>query len=150
GLELPAMRRRAGHRARQPCYTPPMPLPDDELHAAHEQNRRSWNAVTPAHNSHKRDQAGFLRSGGSTLFPDELELLGTITRQRLLQRQCNCVQDALCLAALGAHVTGVDISDAAIELARALSSDSGIAATFERDDVLPWLERTAARGERFD
>src|SRR5690606_40068483 len=36
---------------------------DDELHATHEQNRRSWNAVTPAHNSHKHDQAGFLRGG---------------------------------------------------------------------------------------
>ena len=43
---------------------------------SHEQNRRSWNLVIPAHDSHKRDQAGFLCAGGSTLFPEELELLG--------------------------------------------------------------------------
>ena len=34
----------------------------------HEANRLSWNAATQAHNSHKIDQAGFLRRGGSTLF----------------------------------------------------------------------------------
>jgi len=41
---------------------------DDSFRVTHEQNRRSWNAVTPAHNSHKHDQAGFLRGDGSTLF----------------------------------------------------------------------------------
>ena len=49
----------------------------------HEQNRRSWNAATPAHNSHKRDQAVFLREGGSTLFPEELELLGELGGRRI-------------------------------------------------------------------
>jgi SAM-dependent methyltransferase len=123
---------------------------DDSFRATHEQNRRSWNAVTPAHNSHKLDQAGFLRSGGSTLFPEELELLGDVAGKRLLHLQCNCGQDSLSLAALGADVTGVDISDAAIEFARTLSAESGIAAQFERPDVLDWLDLAATRGERFD
>lgn len=127
-----------------------MPPHDDPLRTLHEQNRRSWNAVTPAHNSHKHDQAGFLRGGGSTLFPDELELLGEVSGQRLLHLQCNCGQDSLSLAALGADVTGVDISDAAIEFAQQLSRDSGIAARFERADVLDWLDQTGARGDRFD
>ena len=44
----------------------------------HEANRLSWNAATQAHNSHKIDQAGFLRRGGSTLFAEELALLGDV------------------------------------------------------------------------
>jgi SAM-dependent methyltransferase len=123
---------------------------DDAFRSIHEQNRRSWNAVTPAHNSHKLDQAGFLRQGGSTLFPEELELLGNIKGLRLLHLQCNCGQDTLSLAALGADATGVDISDAAIDFARTLSAESGITARFERADVLDWLDEAAARGERYD
>lgn len=42
----------------------------------HEANRLSWNAATRAHNSHKADQAAFFRNGGSTLYPEELQLLG--------------------------------------------------------------------------
>lgn len=123
---------------------------DAHLRQMHEQNRRSWNAVTPAHNRHKRDQAAFLRDGGSTLFPEELELLGDVAGTRLLHLQCNCGQDSLSLAAAGADVTGVDIADAAIEFARALSRDSGIAAQFHRADVLDWLAEAGARGDRFD
>jgi SAM-dependent methyltransferase len=122
----------------------------DRIREIHEQNRRSWNAVTPAHNRHKRAQAEFLRDGGTTLFPDEVELLGDVAGKRLVHLQCNCGQDSLSLAALGADVTGVDISDAAIEFARTLSRESGIAATFHRADVLDWLSDAAARGDRFD
>lgn len=117
---------------------------------AHEQNRRSWNAVTPAHNSHKRDQAGFLRSGGSTLFPEEIALAGDIAGQRLLHLQCNCGQDTLSFAQRGAIVTGVDISDAAIATARQLAMDSGIPGEFIRTDIYDWLAEATARGERFD
>jgi SAM-dependent methyltransferase len=122
---------------------------DDFRRTAHEQNRRSWNAVTPAHQSHKRDQARFFREGGSTLFPDEVALLGELDGLDLLHLQCNCGQDSLSLATRGARVTGVDISDAAIAEARALSSASGISARFERADVFDWLE-SAAEGARYD
>jgi SAM-dependent methyltransferase len=115
---------------------------------AHETNRRSWNAVTIAHNSHKKDQATFFRKGGSTLFPDEVELLGELSGKNLLHLQCNCGQDTLSLAHLGAKVTGVDISDDAIAFARQLSADSGIPATFERADLFAWL--ASAEPEQFD
>ncbi|MCB9741830.1 MAG: class I SAM-dependent methyltransferase [Alphaproteobacteria bacterium] len=114
----------------------------------HEANRASWNAATAAHNSHKLDQAGFLARGGSTLFPEELELLGPLDGLRLLHLQCNAGQDSLSLAALGAEVTGVDISDVAISEASALSAASGIPARFERADVYDWL--AAAEGAGFD
>lgn len=106
----------------------------------HEANRRSWNEATLAHHSHKHDQAGFLRAGGTTLFPEELELLGDLAGRTVVHLQCNAGQDTLSLAALGARVVGVDIADEAIRLARGLSRESGIAAAFERADVYDWLE----------
>ncbi|HEU5088860.1 MAG TPA: class I SAM-dependent methyltransferase [Roseiflexaceae bacterium] len=115
----------------------------------HEANRISWNEATRVHNSHKADQARFLREGGSTLFPEEIELLGDIRGKRLVHLQCNAGQDTLSLAARGALVTGVDISDEAIDFARRLSQESGIPGTFERADVYDWLEQHAG-GERFD
>lgn len=121
-----------------------------ERRALHEQNRRSWNHATRAHNSHKGNQAKFLREGGSTLFLEEIELLGDLAGRALVHLQCNAGQDTLSLARLGATVTGVDISDEAVEFARRLSRESGIAATFERADVYDWLDETAASRRRFD
>ncbi|MEZ4233779.1 MAG: methyltransferase domain-containing protein [Polyangiaceae bacterium] len=121
-----------------------------ELKARREQTRRSWNLATEAHNAHKRDQAAFLRGGGTTLFSDEIELLGELAGKSLLHLQCNAGQDSLCLARLGAEVTGVDISDAAIDFARRLSQEAGIPARFERADVLDWLPGAATDERRFD
>lgn len=106
-----------------------------------EENRLSWNAATVRHNSHKKDQATFLREGGSTLYPEEIEILGDIRGRELLHLQCNSGQDTLSIASrLGAIVTGVDISDEAINFAKQLSMDSGIPGTFIRSDVYEWLE----------
>lgn len=116
----------------------------------HEQNRLSWNEATKAHNSHKGDQAAFLRAGGSTLFPEEVELLGAVSGKPLVHLQCNAGQDSLSIARLGAGVTGVDISDEAVEFARRLSHDAGIRATFERADVYDWLREAARQGRVFD
>jgi SAM-dependent methyltransferase len=116
----------------------------------HEQNRRSWNRATPAHNSHKRDQAAFLRAGGSTLYPEELELLGELSGRSLLHLSCNSGQDTLSLARLGARVTGVDISDEAIAFATQLAADTGLHAKFERADVYDWLPKAAQERRNFD
>src|SRR5215471_19282234 len=101
----------------------------------HEENRLSWDAATVAHNSHKGDQAAFLRNGGSTLYPEEIEVLGDVRGLSVVHLQCNAGQDTLSIAQLGAVMTGVDISDTAIDFARQLSQDSGIPATFVRSDV---------------
>jgi SAM-dependent methyltransferase len=116
----------------------------------HEANRLSWNAATVAHNRHKPGQAAFLAAGGSTLFSEEISLLGKVKGKSVLHLLCNSGQDTLSIAALGAQVTGVDISDEAIDFARRLSAESGIAATFERSDVYPWLEKAVSEGLRFD
>lgn len=116
----------------------------------HEVNRLSWNAATLAHNSHKPGQAEWIRAGGDTLFQEELELLGDLEGKRLAHLQCNAGPDSVCLARRGAHVTGVDISDEAIDYARQLSADTGIPATFVRADVYDWLEESADHAERYD
>lgn len=116
----------------------------------HEANRRSWNAATRAHNSHKRDQAAFLRGGGSTLFPEELELVGELSGRSLLHLCCNAGQDTLSLARRGARTTGIDISDEAIAFAQKLAIESAIPAEFERADVYDWLPRAARDRRRFD
>lgn len=105
-----------------------------------DETRRSWNLATRAHNSHKRDQAAFLRGGGSTLFPDETELVGEVRGQRLLHLLCNAGQDTLSLASRGAIVTGVDLSDEAIDFATRLAEDAGLPATFIQSEAQAFLE----------
>jgi SAM-dependent methyltransferase len=116
----------------------------------HEQNRKSWNEATKAHNSHKGDQAAFFRAGHGKLYPEERELLGDIRGLSVVHLQCNSGQDTLSLALLGADVLGVDISDEAIRFAQQLSADSGVPARFIRSDVYDWLEAAAAGEQRFD
>ncbi len=125
-----------------------MTMPDSR--EIRESNRQSWNAATRAHNSHKRDQAAFLRAGGSTLFPEEVELLGDVSGLRLAHLQCNAGQDSLSLASRGALVTGVDISDEAIDFAKTLSTNTGIPATFVRMDLYDWFAHAHAAGAQFD
>ena len=116
--------------------------------AHHELNRLSWNEATKAHNSHKGDQAAFFRNGGSTLFAEEIALLGEVAGKRLLHLQCNCGQDTLSIARhLGAVCAGVDISDEAIRFAKQLSRDSGIPANFVRSDIYDFF---AQHTRRFD
>jgi SAM-dependent methyltransferase len=114
---------------------------------AHEQNRRSWNAATVAHNRHKGDQAAALRRGEGTLFPEELDLLGDVAGRDLVHLQCNSGQDTLSLALCGARVTGVDLSDEAVTFATSLARDAGIPGRFVRSDVFDWFEATP---DRFD
>lgn len=121
----------------------------DDL-ARRELNRASWNAAIGPQQSHHADPAAFLRSGGLSLFPEELALLGPLAGKHVAHLLCNAGQDSLSLARLGATVTGVDISDAAIAAARQLAAQSGIAAHFERADVYVWLTQASHRGQRFD
>lgn len=109
-------------------------------HEEHEANRRSWNEATRAHNSHKGDQAAFFRKGGSTLFPEDLAMLGDIRGKTVIHLQCNAGQDTLSLAQMGATVTGVDISDEAIAFAQQLSAASGLPASFIRSDLYDYFE----------
>ncbi len=130
--------------------TESMRTPSVDFRELREQNRLSWNAVVGAHNSHRGDLPDLIRSGGSTLFPEESGLLGDVRGNTLVHLQCNSGGDSISLARLGAEVTGVDISDEAVSSARDLALKTGVQVTFERADVYDWLQKAGREGRRFD
>lgn len=134
----------------EPKYGEIDPSTPEGLRAVGEGNRVSWNEATKAHNSHKMDQAEFFRAGGNKLYPEDIELLGDVREKSVLHLLCNSGQDTLSIANMGGIVTGVDISDEAIDFARKLSAESGVPATFHRADVYDWLAEAANRDERWD
>lgn len=110
-----------------------------------ETNRRAWNQRTAIHlDSAFYDVPGFL-DGQSSLKDIELRELSPVSDKRLLHLQCHFGLDTLSLARLGAEVTGIDLSDAAIEAARDLSARAGIAAEFACGDV--YQARSLVNGE---
>jgi SAM-dependent methyltransferase len=115
-----------------------------------EQNRVSWNAVVSAHDSHRGDLSRFFREGGSTLFQEEIFLLGKLEGRSLVHLQCNSGGDSISLARLGATVTGVDLSDEAVSSARDLAEKTGIGVAFECADLYDWLQEATCEGRLFD
>lgn len=100
-------------------------------------NRAIWNSWTQRDltSEHHADAETF-RSGGMSVRPIEREALGDVRGKSLLHLLCNMGSDTLSWARLGARVTGVDISDAAIERARAMAAEAGLAgARFLRSDL---------------
>ena len=93
-------------------------------------NRALWNQRTAIHvQSEFYGLEGF-RAGQSSLNPPELGLLGAVQGKTVLHLQCHFGQDTLSLARLGAHVTGVDLADRAIDQARELSRQLDLPAEF--------------------
>src|SRR5262245_9551113 len=98
-------------------------------------NRVLWNNWAEIHvKSEHYDVEGF-KGGKSSLHALELEELGDVAGKSLLHLQCHFGKDTLSWARLGAQVTGADFSDKAIELARGLSEELGIPATFVVSDI---------------
>jgi len=93
-------------------------------------NKARWNELVEIHaKSDEYDLEGFL-SGKNSLHELEMELLGDVKNKKLLHLQCHFGLDTISWARLGADVTGVDFSEEAIELARELSSRTGVDAEF--------------------
>jgi len=82
------------------------------------------------------DVAGF-RAGtrAGSLTPIELEEVGEVAGKTLLHLQCHFGMDTLSWARRGAVVTGVDFSDKAVRLARALAQEVGLGARFICSDL---------------
>lgn len=98
-------------------------------------NRQSWNNRTDIHiQSEFYDQAGFLK-GKNSLNDIELNLLGNIKGKSILHLQCHFGQDTISLGRLGADVTGVDLSDKAIDRAKQIAKDTNSNAKFICCDV---------------
>lgn len=104
----------------------------DELSRA---NQSAWDAKTPHHVKSRFYDVPLFLSGGSTLKGLECDLCGCVRGLDLLHLQCHFGLDTLSWARLGARVTGVDFSAAAIAAARGLADQSGLLATFIQADV---------------
>lgn len=105
-----------------------------------EANREAWNKRTAVHiDSSFYDNDAF-RAGKSSLNNTELEEMGNVNGKSLLHLQCHFGQDTLSWARLGATVTGIDLSDKAIDEARQLSKEINIPAEFICCNVYDTLE----------
>ncbi|MFT3885336.1 MAG: class I SAM-dependent methyltransferase [Flavobacteriales bacterium] len=99
-------------------------------------NRAFWNERTKHHvTSAFYDTEGFV-AGRSSLTAKERELLGDVKGKRVLHLQCHFGQDTISLARMGAHATGIDLSDASIAEARKLAERCGQDVTFIEGNVL--------------
>ncbi|MGD0997120.1 MAG: methyltransferase domain-containing protein [Thermoleophilia bacterium] len=94
-----------------------------------------WNEWTQIHETSAfYDLEGF-RAGASSLHSIERDELDDVAGKRLLHLQCHFGLDTLSWARLGATVTGVDFSERSIELARSLSAELALPATFVQSTV---------------
>lgn len=102
-----------------------------------ESNRRLWNDWTGLHvGSEHYDVEGFLADPSARPLDSVVrDVVGDVSGARLLHLQCHFGLDSLRLALMGAEVTGVDFSPAAIAAASDLSERAGIPATFVESDV---------------
>src|SRR5688572_4609621 len=109
-------------------------------------NRSLWDGWTDIHaGSAFYDVDGF-RAGALTLKPIERERVGDVAGKELLHLQCHFGLDTLSWARLGARVTGVDFSLAAIRLARSLAAEQQLDAQFVCASAL----EVPLRSERYD
>jgi SAM-dependent methyltransferase len=98
-------------------------------------NKELWNRRTAYHiESDFYDVKGFLE-GKNSLTEIELALLGEVKDKSILHLQCHFGQDTLSLARMGARVTGVDLSDKAIEKAKDLTAQMNLNAEFICCDI---------------
>jgi SAM-dependent methyltransferase len=98
-----------------------------------EVNLAGWNERVPAHVASPGyavqrfvEDPGFL----SNVVRFDVPRLGDITGLRAVHLQCHIGTDTVSLARLGASMTGLDFSAAAIEAARKLASETGADVTF--------------------
>ncbi|MFE3287187.1 class I SAM-dependent methyltransferase [Streptomyces sp. NPDC059233] len=101
-------------------------------------NRALWDTRARIHGSTSTDRFYDVESfvaGRQTLYGLERELAGDVADKDLLNLQCHFGIVKLFWARLGARVTGVDFSPAAVERARALAERTGLAAAFVEADT---------------
>lgn len=110
-------------------------------------NRSSWNNKTKVHLESDFYNVKDFLNGKSSLNTIELDLLGDLQGKRILHLQCHFGQDSISLARMGACVTGVDLSDKAIEAANELAEKIKADARFICCDI---YDLTNHLNESFD
>ncbi len=123
-------------------------MPDADYRAV---NHANWESRVPHHAA--SDEYGLsryvddpTRISGVVRF--DVPRLGDIAGLDVVHLQCHIGTDTLSLARLGATVTGLDFSGAALDVARRLSADGGPAVDYVEADVYDAVDVLGA--ERFD
>lgn len=98
-------------------------------------NRRLWNAKVDSHLKSDFYFVDEFIKGRTSLNSIELDILGTIEGKDMLHLQCHFGQDSISLSRLGANVTGIDLSDKAIDAANELAEKCGTDTHFMVSDV---------------
>jgi 2-polyprenyl-3-methyl-5-hydroxy-6-metoxy-1,4-benzoquinol methylase len=99
-------------------------------------NKELWNQRTAVHKDSDFYNLKGFKAGETVLTPIEINELGEVKGKTILHLQCHFGMDSLDWARRGAKVTGVDLSDVAIEEARKLNDELGLDATFVCCNVL--------------
>lgn len=110
-------------------------------------NRKWWNDVTSIHQHSKLYDLDSFKKGGNHLEPIEIEEVGDVSEKSLLHLMCHFGMGTLSWARLGANTTGVDISDKSIRLAKRLSREIAVPATFLCSDI---YELPSVLDKKFD
>lgn len=101
-----------------------------------ETNKKLWDAKTPFHLKSELYDLENFKKGKNSLDKIVLEgLKGEVEGKSILHLQCHFGQDSLSLARMGAKVTGMDLSPAAIETARNLNEELGLDVEFVVSNV---------------
>lgn len=110
-------------------------------------NLALWNEWTPIHEKSKSYDVEGFKSGRCTLHETELKEVGDVSGKSLLHLQCHFGMDTMSWARRGAKVTGVDFSDKAIHLAKSLSKELNLEASFICSNV---YDLPTVLSEKFD
>ena len=114
-------------------------------------NRANWDERAPAHaTSPDYNVQGFVDDSSfiGNVVQFDRSLLGDLSGLRGVHLQCHIGTDTVGLSRLGARMTGLDFSPAAIEQARALVARSGDDVSFVESDVYDAV--SALDAEQFD
>jgi len=95
-----------------------------------EENKISWNKRTAVHKDSAFYDLASFKKGASSLNKIELDELGNVKGKTLLHLQCHFGMDTMSWAREGATVTGVDLSDEAVKLAKEINTELGLKAEF--------------------
>ena len=95
-----------------------------------EENRKSWNKRTAIHKDSVFYDLASFKKGKSSLNKIELEELGDVKGKTLLHLQCHFGMDTMSWEREGAIVTGIDLSDEAIKLAKEINEELKLNAKF--------------------
>lgn len=92
-------------------------------------NQASWNADSDAYQERHGEQlaAGTGLAWGTWQIPEsELDILGNVAGQDILELGCGAAQWSIALAGLGARPVGLDLSERQLEHARRLMTEAGV------------------------